>query len=147
MKFWAFWVLGQETSSFHLDLKEWVFWLQARFEEPLKENFSQRPWNNMYLFEFEEVFLSTCSNLLCTIMCLTPSLLVNDSLHPIMKLSAVTSELVHLWSDPNRCFWSFSHLLQSFAAPLPLCLKRVAGIQFRMHRYLKKINDIHRVKH
>ena len=33
---------------------------------------------------------------------------------------------------PHRCFWSISHLSQSFVAPVPTGLKQVAAIKLRL---------------
>ena len=58
--------------------------------------------------------------------------------YPIMILSPVTNEPVYLWNVPNRSFWSVRQLSQSFVAPVPTFLERVAGIKFRMSVYLQK---------
>ncbi len=98
--------------------------------------------------EFYKVFLSPCSAVFYTTVlnkvinfmhpCLwTAQLLEVTRWHPVMILSPVTSEPVHLWNFPNRWFWSGPQLSRSFAAPVPTCLKHVVGLKFRISMYLQ----------
>ena len=114
----GFFLFGTSRILFSLEMNFGAFWVLGRKKEFVGYRPDSAKALEQHVFTnpvppkmFEEVFLSPCSNLPCTITFLTPSLLVNDSLHPTVILSAVTNAALHLWRDPNRCFWSFSHLL------------------------------------
>ncbi len=58
--------------------------------------------------------------------------------YPVMKLSPVPNEPLYLWNVPNWCFWGIPRLSPVCPAPLPTCLKCVAGIKLRININLQK---------
>lgn len=100
-------------------------------------------------------FLSPHSDTLYTITCLQSgeprpvlslerlSLLGMPLSYPTMTLSSITSEpVLPVECSEQAFFWSIQQLFQSIVAPVPTCLKRVAGIQFRIRNIFTNIDEV-----